>query len=97
MAGSALTPSRAPAAKISWANGMACGCSTARTLTAPGGRSVASAALPAARYGHSHASEYRQHRSTSSHFSIDAAKAHRDDVVASWEARSMRDYAGGRG
>lgn len=41
--------------------------------------------------------EYRQHRVASSHFSIEAAKAHCDDVVASLEARSMRDYAGGRG
>lgn len=36
--------------------------------------------------------EYRQHRVTSSHFTIEAAKAHCADVERSWEARSLRDY-----
>ncbi|MDN4521379.1 hypothetical protein QYF68_26675 [Mycolicibacterium austroafricanum] len=39
--------------------------------------------------------EYRQHRGSTSHFSIEEAKAHRDDLVRSWEARSMREYVGG--
>lgn len=39
--------------------------------------------------------EYRKHRSTSWHPTVQLAKAHRDDVVRSWEARSMREYAGG--
>ena len=40
--------------------------------------------------------EYRQHRSTSWHPTVQLAQAHRDDVVASWKARSMREYAEGR-
>lgn len=40
--------------------------------------------------------EYRQHRLTSMHPTPDAAKAHADDLVASWTARNMREYAGGR-
>jgi len=39
--------------------------------------------------------EYRQHRTMTSHFSIEAAKAHREDVTRSWEARNMREYVGG--
>ena len=37
--------------------------------------------------------EYREHRMTSNHPSIAAAQAHRDDLVASWVARSLRSYA----
>lgn len=36
--------------------------------------------------------EYRQHRSRSWHPTVELAKAHRDDVVASWVARSLREY-----
>jgi hypothetical protein len=39
--------------------------------------------------------EYRQHRVTSSHFSIEAAKAHCEDIERSWCSRSLREYAGG--
>lgn len=39
--------------------------------------------------------EYRQHRASTSHFSVDAAKAHRDELVRSWEARNMREFVGG--
>lgn len=37
--------------------------------------------------------EYRQHRMTSSHFSIEAAKAHCDDIERSWRSQTMRQYA----
>lgn len=40
--------------------------------------------------------EYRQHRVTSQHLTIDAAKAHCGDVERSWEAQSLRDYARSR-
>ena len=40
--------------------------------------------------------EYRQHRVLSWHPTVEAAKDHRDDIVRSWESRSMREYAGGR-
>lgn len=40
--------------------------------------------------------QYLQHRTTSWHSTPDAAKAHRDDVTASWEARSLREYGASR-
>lgn len=40
--------------------------------------------------------EYREHRFTSSHFSIEAAKKHTDDLIASWTAGSMRGYSEAR-
>lgn len=40
--------------------------------------------------------EYRQHRSTSWHPTAELAKTHRDDVVSSWEARSLREYGATR-
>ncbi len=39
--------------------------------------------------------EYRQHRTYSWHPTVAKAKDHRDDLVRSWEARTMREYAGG--
>lgn len=39
--------------------------------------------------------EYRQHRVTSQHLTIEAAKAHCGDVERSWEATSLREYARG--
>lgn len=39
--------------------------------------------------------EYRAHRLVSWHPTREKAKAHRDDLVRSWEARSMREYVGG--
>lgn len=38
---------------------------------------------------------YRDIRMTSRHASAFAAKAHADDLLASWKARSLADYAGG--
>lgn len=40
---------------------------------------------------------YRDLRLSSMHSGPDAAKAHADDLLASWRARSMQDYAKGRG
>lgn len=40
--------------------------------------------------------EYRQHRASTSHFTVDAAKAHVDDLIASWTARTLRDYTEAR-
>ena len=40
--------------------------------------------------------EYREHRTTSWHPTVAKAKDHRDDMVRSMLARSMREYAGGR-
>ena len=36
--------------------------------------------------------EYREHRAITNHFTIEAAKAHADDLIASWTAHSLRDY-----
>lgn len=40
---------------------------------------------------------YREHRCTSRHVSADEAKAHRDDLVAAFNARTMAEYDRGRG
>lgn len=39
---------------------------------------------------------YREHRLVTEHATVDAAKAHVDDLLASWRANSLRDYAGRR-
>lgn len=36
---------------------------------------------------------YRDHRTTSWHATVTAAQLHRDDIVRSWQARSMTEYA----
>jgi hypothetical protein len=38
---------------------------------------------------------YRDHRLSSMHRTPESAKAHVDDLTASWRANSIRDYAGG--
>jgi hypothetical protein len=40
--------------------------------------------------------QYRDHRLVSQHSDVAAAKAHVDDLLASWKARSLRDYAEGQ-
>jgi hypothetical protein len=40
--------------------------------------------------------QYRDHRLVSQHADYAAAKAHVDDLLASWRARSLSDYAGSR-
>lgn len=40
--------------------------------------------------------QYRDHRLSSMHANPEAAKAHVDDLTASWRANSLRDYTGGR-
>lgn len=37
--------------------------------------------------------EHRQHRFTSHHPTVDDAKAHRDDLIASWVRSAIRDYS----
>lgn len=39
---------------------------------------------------------YRGIRLTSHHATADAAKAHVDDLLASWQARSLSDYGATR-
>lgn len=39
--------------------------------------------------------EYRQHRMMTSHFTIEAAKSHRDEVERSLESRNLREYIRG--